>query len=140
MPDDARQGVARVVKVRQLSCHVDNLYPAAQVVKVDSCQGGSSSDGSTEQVSTLPVEANTVAVEQVLVDPESSAHVVVHHQVDDGTTRHVGVIVSDTVVELDHHLTGDEVSMEPVGSSGRASNEFGEHVERSEEWRSVSLS
>jgi hypothetical protein len=36
-------------------------------VKVDSCQGGSASDGGTEQVSTLPVEANPVAVEQVLV-------------------------------------------------------------------------
>ena len=129
MPDDARQGVARVVKVRQLSCHVDNLYPVAQVVKVDRCRTGSAGGGTTEQVCTLPVEANTVTVEQILVDPETSAHVVIHHQVDDGTTRHIGVVVSDTVVELDHHLTGDKVSMKPVGSSGRTSDEFGEHVE-----------
>jgi len=106
-------------------------------VKVDSCRGGSASDGGTEQVGTLPVEANSVAVEQVLVDPEAGAHVVIHHQVDDGTTRHIGVVVSDTVVELDHHLTGDKVSMKPVGSSRRTSDELGEHDEEAKSGVSV---
>ena len=67
-----------------------------------------------------------VRVDQVLVNPETSAHVVIHHQVDDGTTRHVGVFVDDTVVELNNSTAVDWINENSWRTAGRTGDEFGE--------------
>ena len=101
-------------------------------VKVDSCQGGSH-----QLVSQLRTADNGASIEQVLIDPEASAHVSVGHQVGDGSTADVGVLVNNSVVELDDGSATQCIDEQSVSSSGRTSDEFGEHVEEAKSGVSV---
>ena len=102
---------------------------------MDSCQGGSAA-GDLRTSGTV-VHHSTIAVDQVLVDPEAERHVVIHHEIHDGTARHIGVVVSDTVGVLNHRLASDEVNVQPISSSGRTSDELGEHDEEAKSGGSV---
>jgi len=57
----------------------------------------------------------------VLVDPHTQAHVIVEHQVEDSTTRHVDVLVASTVGVLDNHSTQEQVNMHSIHCVGGTS-------------------
>ena len=102
---------------------------------MDSCQGGSH-----QLVNQLRTTSNGSSIEQVLVDPEASAHVGVGHQVGDGSTADVGVLVNNSVVVLDDGSAMQCIDKQSVSSGRGTSDELGEHDEEAKSGGSVSLS
>ena len=73
-------------------------------------------------------DLSTLGVNQVLVNPEAKAHVRVEHEVDDGTTRDVGVLISKAIGEFAEHNTVDRINEQLLNSSRSANWKSDEHV------------
>jgi len=73
-------------------------------------------------------DLSTLGVNQVLVNPEAKAHVRVEHEIDDGTTRDVGVLVSVAIGEFAEHNTVERINEQLLNSSRGANWKSDEHV------------
>ena len=69
---------------------------------------------------------NSCRVDDVIVYPETKRHVRIKFEVEDSTTRHVGVAVPQTVAKLDVYTSKEDVG-DDVVNSGRSTSD--EHCE-----------
>ena len=66
---------------------------------------------------------NSCRVDDVIVNPETKRHVRIEFEVEDSTTRHVGVTIPQTVAELDVNTSEEDVGDDVIDCVRSASDE-----------------
>jgi len=65
---------------------------------------------------------DTLGVDQVLINPETKAHVLIHEQVNDSTTRHIEVYIGVPILEDDTCSTTHGINQQTINGRRSAIN------------------
>ena len=96
-------------------------------------------DSNSEVRNSTKLEGLAVAKQQVVIDPTTKRNVWLHDQFDQCTTRHIGVLVSTTALEVNDSSAVLDVSNDVISTvrvtvtNNLVVEEFVEH----KKWKSV---